>query len=195
GVRRRSPEPLRSSVSGGGGGDDMLPESSAEETEGGAEEEEDDGSWSDAEVERRVAERRVSKEDPYAVDEEEEEEDLDAEVYEEIVANMTKPLGITIEASTDQAELIYVTSVGQQAEDAGLAVGDLLTGVSAVFGNDVWSVKGKNIEKVRSLVRCRTEPFILVRVERGHVSLEERCSEGFGIVEDADCWRLTEDGE
>ena len=35
----------------------------------------------------------------------------------------------------------------------------------------------------------------MVRVERGHVSLEERCSEGFGIVEDADCWRLTEDGE
>lgn len=36
------------------------------------------------------------------------------QVYEEIVANMTKPLGITIEASTDQAALIYVTSVGQQ---------------------------------------------------------------------------------
>lgn len=36
------------------------------------------------------------------------------QVYEEIVANMTKPLGITIEASTDQAELIYITSVGQQ---------------------------------------------------------------------------------
>ena len=35
-------------------------------------------------------------------------------VYEEIVANMTKPLGITIEASTDQAELIYITSVGKQ---------------------------------------------------------------------------------
>ena len=34
-----------------------------------------------------------------------------------------------------------------------------------------------------------------MRVERGHISLEERCSEGFGIVEDADCWRLTEDGE
>lgn len=27
---------------------------------------------------------------------------------------MTKPLGITIEASTDSAELIYVTSVGEQ---------------------------------------------------------------------------------
>lgn len=34
--------------------------------------------------------------------------------YEEIVANMTKPLGITIEASTDEAELVYITSVGEQ---------------------------------------------------------------------------------
>ena len=88
--RRRGPEPLRSSVSGGGE-DDMLPESMklpaggvdgsarAEDGEKG-EEEEDDGSWSDAEVERRVAERRVSTHDPYAVDDEEEEEDLDAEV-------------------------------------------------------------------------------------------------------------------
>ena len=85
GARRRSPEPLRSSVSG----DDMLPESKLppmgdEMEEEDGDEEEDDGSWSDAEVERRVAERRVSKEDPYAVDEEEEEEDVDAEVSKKL---------------------------------------------------------------------------------------------------------------
>lgn len=37
------------------------------------------------------------------------------QLYEQIVANMTKPLGITIEASTDTAELVYITSVGEQA--------------------------------------------------------------------------------
>lgn len=36
----------------------------------------------------------------------------------EIIANMTKPLGITIEASTDKAELIYITSVGEQVSEA-----------------------------------------------------------------------------
>ena len=34
--------------------------------------------------------------------------------YEEIVANMTKPLGITIEESTDKARLVYITSVGEK---------------------------------------------------------------------------------
>lgn len=43
---------------------------------GEEEAEEDDGSWSDAEVERRVAERKNVKVDPYAVDDEEEEDDL-----------------------------------------------------------------------------------------------------------------------
>lgn len=34
--------------------------------------------------------------------------------------------------------------------------------------------------------RTRTEPDIFVRVERGHVSLEERCSEGFGVETEED---------
>lgn len=37
-----------------------------------------------------------------------------AQKYEEIIANMTKPLGITIEESTDKARLVYVTSVGEK---------------------------------------------------------------------------------
>lgn len=45
-------------------------------------------------------------------------------------------------------------SVGQ-AEAAGLRVGDVMTGASAVFGDAVWSVKEKSIEEIRSLVRCR----------------------------------------
>lgn len=45
------------------------------------EEVDDDGSWSDAEVERRVAERRVAKFDPYAEREEDMDED-DGEVLQ-----------------------------------------------------------------------------------------------------------------
>lgn len=37
-----------------------------------------------------------------------------AQKYEEIIANMTKPLGITIEESTDRAKLVYITSVGEK---------------------------------------------------------------------------------
>lgn len=39
----------------------------------------------------------------------------------------------------------------------------------------------------------RSEPYTLVRVERGHVSLEERCSPRFGLSDD-ELGRL-EDGE
>lgn len=41
----------------------------------------------------------------------------------------------------------------------------------------------------------RREPYVLVRVERGHISLEERCREGFGVTGVEDCWRLTDEGE
>lgn len=51
--------------------------------------------------------------------------------------------------------LYFHTLSLSQAEAAGLKVGDVLTGVSAVFGDAVWSVKEKNIEEIRSLVRCR----------------------------------------
>lgn len=30
----------------------------------------------------------------------------------------------------------------------------------------------------------RHDPYVLIRVERGHVSLEERCKEGFGLDEE-----------
>ncbi|CAM9132898.1 unnamed protein product [Discosporangium mesarthrocarpum] len=99
-----------------------------------------------------------------------------------IVANMTKPLGITIEASTDEASMVYITSAGEKAVAAGLEVGDVISGVSGVYGPDIWSTKGSSVEKIRSLVRCRGDGYILIRVERGHVSLEERCNS-----EDVNC--------
>lgn len=43
-------------------------------------------------------------------------------MFEEIVANLTKPLGITIEASTDEASLVYITSVGAQVRHSHHAV-------------------------------------------------------------------------
>eukprot|EP00752_Nemacystus_decipiens_P011269 g10015.t1 len=144
------------------------------------------------ELERLEARQKKSKSmDSYLFSgDDEEEEDPDAEKYEEIIANMTKPLGITIEESTDKARLVYITSVGEKAEAAGLRVGDVMTGASAVFGDAVWSVKDKTIEEIRSLVRCRTEPYSLLRVERGHVSLEERCAPGFDKEDLTNCWML-----
>eukprot|EP00903_Cladosiphon_okamuranus_P007049 g6852.t1 len=145
------------------------------------------------ELERLEARQKAKSVDSYLFAEDDEEEDPDAEKYEEIVANMTKPLGITIEESTDKARLVYITSVGEKAEAAGLRVGDVMTGASAVFGDAVWSVKEKSIEEIRSLVRCRTEPYSLIRVERGHVSLEERCAPGFDDEDLTNCWKLPDD--
>ncbi|CAN0200661.1 unnamed protein product, partial [Hapterophycus canaliculatus] len=110
----------------------------------------------EAEVDSLEAAEKEKVLDPFRMEDDEDVGDgADEEVYEEIIANMTKPLGITIEESTDKAQLVYLTSVGEKAEAAGLMVGDVLTGVSAVFGDAVWSVKEKNIEEIRSLVRCR----------------------------------------
>jgi hypothetical protein len=98
--------------------------------------------------------------------------------YEVLVFDLGKPLGITIEQAPDDSGLVYITSIGEKAEIAGLQVGDVLTGVSAVFGDDIWSVRGKDVEGIRNMVRACDEPSIKLRVERGHIPLEERCEGG-----------------
>lgn len=39
----------------------------------------------------------------------------------------------------------------------------------------------------------RPEPYSLIRVERGHVSLEERCTPGFDEEDLSNCWQLPDD--
>ncbi|CAB1096412.1 unnamed protein product [Ectocarpus sp. CCAP 1310/34] len=179
------------SASGEGGGEDGLTQKEQEELD-----EMEEDRRVEAEVDRLEAAEKAKSMDAFrmSLDEDDDDEDnAEDEVYEEIIANMTKPLGITIEESTDKAKLVYITSVGDKAEAAGLQVGDVLTGVSAVFGDEVWSVNDKNIEEIRSLVRCRPEPYSLIRVERGHVSLEERCAPGFDEEDLSNCWQLPDD--
>ncbi|CAM9808791.1 unnamed protein product [Ectocarpus fasciculatus] len=179
------------SSSGEGGGESGLTQKEQDELD-----EMEEDRRVEAEVDRLEAAEKAKSMDAFRMsldEDEDDEDDVEEEVYEELIANMTKPLGITIEESTDKAQLVYLTSVGDKAEAAGLQVGDVLTGVSAVFGDAVWSVKDKNIEEIRSLVRCRPEPYSLIRVERGHVSLEERCTPGFDEEDLSNCWQLPDD--
>ncbi|CAM9859970.1 unnamed protein product [Chrysoparadoxa australica] len=111
-----------------------------------------------------------------------------AEGLTEHVASLSKPLGITIEEAPDDSGLVYVIAANEKAQLAGLQAGDVVTGVSAVFGDLIWDVRGKSLQQIRSLVRSRDEELTQIRVERGHVPLEERCdtdpeTEGCGVFE------------
>lgn len=42
-----------------------------------------------------------------------------------------------------------------QALSAGLRVGDVITGLSPEFGHEEWSVVGKDVEEIESMIRSR----------------------------------------
>ena len=55
---------------------------------------------------------------------------------------MSRPLGIRVfESRTDEAPVVVVTKVGEKAEAAGVRKGDVIVGVSAIFGDGIWSTR------------------------------------------------------
>eukprot|EP00640_Fibrocapsa_japonica_P006217 CAMPEP_0113938116 /NCGR_PEP_ID=MMETSP1339-20121228/4521_1 /TAXON_ID=94617 /ORGANISM="Fibrocapsa japonica" /LENGTH=122 /DNA_ID=CAMNT_0000941063 /DNA_START=338 /DNA_END=706 /DNA_ORIENTATION=- /assembly_acc=CAM_ASM_000762 len=81
---------------------------------------------------------------------------------------MTRPLGITVEEAIDKTGLVYISKVGEKAEEAGIEVGDIVSGVSAVYGNWMHDVLGEGAERVMSLVRTRDEDYITLELHRGY---------------------------
>ncbi|KAJ1459171.1 hypothetical protein M885DRAFT_511642 [Pelagophyceae sp. CCMP2097] len=79
--------------------------------------------------------------------------------------SLTRPLGITVREAVDGA--VFVTASRNGAKLAGIVVGDVVVGVSAVFGDDIWDVRGKGIDRVESLIRSRSGAVVSLRLERG----------------------------
>lgn len=84
-----------------------------------------------------------------------------------------RPLGCTVEESLADGHYIFVSKVveGGFAADAGLQVGDVIVGVSNLFG-DVTSVTG--LDQIKGLVASRPEEEALeLTVVRGTAVAEE----------------------
>ncbi|GAX16245.1 hypothetical protein FisN_3Hh273 [Fistulifera solaris] len=99
----------------------------------------------------------------------------------EVVLSEHKPLGCTVEESLASAvievgdntqmklDYVFLSAVkpGGNAEMAGLLVGDVVVGVTGIFG-ELENVAGLGIDKVRGLVAARSEDQPLtIRVARG----------------------------
>jgi len=83
---------------------------------------------------------------------------------------MTKPLGISIEEtiSDDNKIMVYIPEVGEKALEAGVKPGDVIVGISAIFGDAIWPMKGQTAEKITSMVRSRDGNSLKLKLERGH---------------------------
>ena len=93
---------------------------------------------------------------------------------------LSRPLGVTVQEATDGA--VFVTASRGGALEAGVAVGDVVVAVSAVFGDDLWEVRNAGVERVRGLIRSRSGDTVRLRLERGyeyHLVVEEEVEEDF----------------
>jgi hypothetical protein len=91
---------------------------------------------------------------------------------------LARPLGMSVEEmmTEDRVGRVIVTRLveGGHAADAGVAVGDEIVGVNAMFGDNVWRVEGDGIERVQDLIRA---------CEKDAVTIQLRRSEGRELVE------------
>ncbi|CAB9520212.1 expressed unknown protein [Seminavis robusta] len=86
-----------------------------------------------------------------------------------------RPLGMRIEESLADSKLVFVTRVedGGLAEKAGIRVGDVLVGVTGLFG-DMTGTVGLGVEKIKGMVASRPEEEPLqIQVARGTGVLDD----------------------
>lgn len=79
---------------------------------------------------------------------------------------LERPLGITVQEASDGA--VFVLSARDHALEKGVKVGDVVVGVSGIFGDDVWSTREAGVTRVQSLIRSRDSDRVTLRLERGH---------------------------
>lgn len=87
-----------------------------------------------------------------------------------------KPLGCTAEECLDVLEIengakhVFISKIveGGNAEKAGIELGDLIIGVSSMFGDSLENVNGVGLDRVKSLVAgCDKEQNLNLRIARG----------------------------
>lgn len=84
----------------------------------------------------------------------------------EVEVELARPLGVTVQEGPGGRVLVQGCRAGGRAEAAGVAAGDEIIGVSAVFGADVWGCEGAGLDRVEGLIRAR-EGSVTLRLRRG----------------------------
>lgn len=115
-------------------------------------------------------------------------------IINEYILSPHRPLGCTVEESLANSQMVFISKIvdGGYADQAGIQVGDVLLGVTSLFGNDVSSVIGLGVEKVKGIVAsCAKEDPLEIHIARGTSILEEHekilielCSNEDGISSD-----------
>ena len=85
---------------------------------------------------------------------------------DELEGELTRPLGVTVQEGANGRVLVQGCRAGGCAAAAGVAPGDEIIGVSAVFGAGVWRCEGAGLARVEGLIRAR-EGSVSRRRRRG----------------------------
>uniref|UniRef100_A0A7S2RXM9 PDZ domain-containing protein n=1 Tax=Rhizochromulina marina TaxID=1034831 RepID=A0A7S2RXM9_9STRA len=71
------------------------------------------------------------------------------------VVEVAKPLGAILEEDNNGDVFVASVMPGSNAERAGLKPGELISMVSATFGNELWSAKGAGLGRVTKAIKVR----------------------------------------
>jgi C-terminal processing protease CtpA/Prc len=94
---------------------------------------------------------------------------------EDRYAILQKPLGIILEEGDDGMVFIAKIDPAGNAAQSGfdIRVGDVITAVSATFGDEVWSTRGVGLDRVLKSIKIRSGDFVTLVLE----SLDENQSQ------------------
>ena len=94
---------------------------------------------------------------------------------EDRYAILQKPLGIILEEGDDGMVFIANIDPAGNAAQSGfdIRVGDVITAVSATFGDEVWSTRGVGLDRVLKSIKIRSGDFVTLVLE----SLDENQSQ------------------
>merc|ERR1719163_2565132 len=86
---------------------------------------------------------------------------------EDRYAILQKPLGIILEEGDDGMVFIAkIDPVGNAAQSGfDIRVGDIITAVSATFGDEVWSTRGVGLDRVLKSIKIRSGDFVTLVLE------------------------------
>lgn len=66
------------------------------------------------------------------------------------------------------AGMVYIVDRGDKAEKVGVEIGDVVVGVSFIFGDDyLVNVTGQGVDRVQSLIRSRGPAYVCLRLRKG----------------------------
>lgn len=86
--------------------------------------------------------------------------------HDVVEIELERPLGITVQETGSGA--VFVLSAREHALEKGVKVGDVVIGISGIFGDDIWNTRDAGVSRVQSLIRSRDSDFVTLRLERGH---------------------------